>query len=162
MKKIVAALFVAMFCVLAVQAVMAEIGDEKIDIVLWDADPKAFITNALAPAKVREVELNEAIKSAKIKVDSDQLSLAIGKGGQNVRLASKLSGYQIEVDKEGMPPLVPAKEEAPISADIPLVAEEVAEVVPEVPAEAPVEEEAPVEPAASAEENTSEPPEELA
>jgi len=86
-----------------VQAVMAEIGDEKIDIVLWDADSKAFITNALAPAKVREVELDEKNKSAKIKVDSDQLSLAIGKSGQNVRLASKLTGYQIEVDKEGMP-----------------------------------------------------------
>ena len=88
-----------------VQAVMAEIGEEKIDIVLWDADPKTFITNALAPAKVREVELNEAAHAAKIKVDSDQLSLAIGKGGQNVRLASKLVGYQIEVDKEGMPPI---------------------------------------------------------
>ncbi|HAR54751.1 TPA: hypothetical protein DCR79_00450 [Patescibacteria group bacterium] len=88
-----------------VQAVMAEIGDEKIDIVLWDPDPKTFITNALAPAKVREVEIKEAEKMAKIKVDSDQLSLAIGKAGQNVRLASKLTGYQIEVDKEGMPPI---------------------------------------------------------
>lgn len=151
-----------------VQAVMAEIGDEKIDIVLWDADPKNFITNALAPAKVREVELNEAIKSAKIKVDSDQLSLAIGKGGQNVRLASKLSGYQIEVDKEGMPPLVPAGAEVPVSTDIPLVAEEAAKVTPETPAETPVETETSVAPTtpddvtASAEENTSEPPEELA
>lgn len=88
-----------------VQAVMAEIGDEKIDIVLWDPDPKVFITNALAPAKVREVEIKETAKMAKIKVDSDQLSLAIGKAGQNVRLASKLTGYQIEVDKEGMPPI---------------------------------------------------------
>ena len=88
-----------------VQAVMAEIGEEKIDIVLWDADPKTFITNALAPAKVREVELSEATHTAKIKVDSDQLSLAIGKAGQNVRLASKLTGYQIEIDKEGIPPM---------------------------------------------------------
>lgn len=88
-----------------VQAVMAEIGDEKIDIVLWDPDPKTFIVNALAPAKVREVELNEATKTAKIRVDSDQLSLAIGKAGQNVRLASKLTGYQIEIDKEGMLPI---------------------------------------------------------
>ena len=88
-----------------VQAVMAEIGDEKIDIVLWDADPKTFIINALAPAKVREVEINEALHAARIKVDSDQLSLAIGKSGQNVRLASKLTGYQIEIDKEGMPPI---------------------------------------------------------
>jgi len=86
-----------------VQAVMAEIGEEKIDIVLWDADAKQFIINALAPAKIDEVELHESAKTAKIKVASDQLSLAIGKAGQNVRLASKLTGWQIEVDKEGMP-----------------------------------------------------------
>jgi N utilization substance protein A len=86
-----------------VQAVMAEIGEEKIDIVLWDDDIKQFITNALAPAKIDEVELHEAAKTAKIKVPSDQLSLAIGKAGQNVRLASRLTGWQIEVDKEGMP-----------------------------------------------------------
>lgn len=93
-----------------VQAVMAEIGDEKIDIVLWDPDPKVFITNALAPAKVREVDIRETEKMSKIKVDGDQLSLAIGKAGQNVRLASKLTGYQIEVDKEGMPPIAITKE----------------------------------------------------
>ena len=98
-----------------VQAVMAEIGDEKIDIVLWDPDPKLFITNALAPAKVREVEIKEIERMAKIKVDSDQLSLAIGKAGQNVRLASKLTGYQIEVDKEGMPPIAITEIKAEVS-----------------------------------------------
>ncbi len=86
-----------------VQAVMAEIGEEKIDIVLWDEDSKQFIINALAPAKVDKVELDKKTKTAKIKVASDQLSLAIGKLGQNVRLASKLTTWQIEVDKEGMP-----------------------------------------------------------
>jgi len=86
-----------------VQAVMAEIGEEKIDIVLWDEDSKQFIINALAPAKVDKVELDKKTKTAKIKVASDQLSLAIGKLGQNVRLASKLTDWQIEVDKEGMP-----------------------------------------------------------
>ncbi|OGB74303.1 transcription termination factor NusA [candidate division Kazan bacterium RBG_13_50_9] len=86
-----------------VQAVMAEIGEEKIDIVLWDDDPKKFIVSALAPAKIEAVELNEETKSAKIKAAPDQLSLTIGRAGQNVRLASKLSGWQIEVDKEGMP-----------------------------------------------------------
>lgn len=86
-----------------VQAVMAEIGEEKIDIVLWDEEPKQFIINALAPAKVDEVELDKANRVAKIKVASDQLSLAIGRGGQNVRLASKLTGWQIEIDKEGIP-----------------------------------------------------------
>ncbi len=86
-----------------VQAVMAEIGEEKIDIVLWDEDIKQFIINALAPAKIDEVELDKKTQTAKIKVAADQLSLTIGKSGQNVRLASKLTGWQIEVDKEGIP-----------------------------------------------------------
>lgn len=86
-----------------VQSVMAEIGEEKIDIVLWDDDVKQFIINALAPAKIDEVELDKKTQTAKIKVAADQLSLTIGKSGQNVRLASKLTGWQIEVDKEGIP-----------------------------------------------------------
>lgn len=86
-----------------VQAVMAEIGEEKIDIVLWDEDPQQFIINALSPAKVDEVKLDKKTHIAKIKVAPDQLSLTIGRSGQNVRLASKLAGWQIEVDKEGMP-----------------------------------------------------------
>lgn len=86
-----------------VQAVMAEIGEEKIDIVLWDEDPKTFIINALSPAQIKEVILDEAAHSALIKVEDDQLSLAIGRSGQNVRLASKLTGWNIEVEKNGMP-----------------------------------------------------------
>lgn len=82
-----------------VQAVMAEIGEEKIDIVLWNEDPTQYIINALSPAKIKEVILDEANHSALIKVEDDQLSLAIGKAGQNVRLASKLTGWQIEVEK---------------------------------------------------------------
>lgn len=82
-----------------VQAVMAEIGEEKIDIVLWDENLKQYIINALSPAKIREVILDEDKRSALIKVEEDQLSLAIGKAGQNVRLASKLTGWQIEVEK---------------------------------------------------------------
>jgi transcription termination/antitermination protein NusA len=82
-----------------VQAVMAEIGEEKIDIVLWSDDVKQYIINALSPAKIKEVILDETNHSALIKVEEDQLSLAIGKAGQNVRLASKLSGWQIEVEK---------------------------------------------------------------
>ncbi len=82
-----------------VQAVMAEIGEEKIDIVLWGEDPKQYIINALSPAKIKEVVLDEENHSALIKVEEDQLSLAIGKAGQNVRLASKLTGWQIEVEK---------------------------------------------------------------
>lgn len=83
-----------------VQVVMGEIGDEKIDIVLWDEDPAKFIVNALAPAKVKEVILDERSRRALVRVDDDQLSLVIGRNGQNVRLASKLSGYQIDVEKK--------------------------------------------------------------
>lgn len=82
-----------------VNAVMSEIGEqEKIDIVIWDDEPKAFITNALSPTKVDGIELNEKDKKAVVKVPEDQLSIAIGRGGQNVRLASKLSEYEIDIE----------------------------------------------------------------
>jgi N utilization substance protein A len=88
-----------------VQSVMNEIGGEKIDIILWDEDQKTFITNALSPAKVVEIALNEEEKKATIKVPEDQLSLAIGKSGQNVRLAAKLTGWNVDIegsDKAGL------------------------------------------------------------
>lgn len=86
-----------------VQAVLAEIGDEKIDIILWDENPEQFIRNALSPAKVRSIELDEENAHANVHVDADQLSLAIGKAGQNVRLASKLTGFTLDIvrDEEG-------------------------------------------------------------
>lgn len=80
-----------------VQAVIDELGGEKIDIIEYSDDPKTFITQALAPAKVRYVELDEENKNAKVTVAQDQLSLAIGKKGQNVRLAAKLTGWNIDV-----------------------------------------------------------------
>jgi N utilization substance protein A len=80
-----------------VQAVMSEIGEEKIDIILWDEDPKTYISNALSPAKVSEIELDEAEKKARVKVAEDQLSLAIGRQGQNVRLAAKLTGWNVDI-----------------------------------------------------------------
>ncbi|MBI5357681.1 transcription termination/antitermination protein NusA [Candidatus Saccharibacteria bacterium] len=81
-----------------VNAVMSEVGEqEKIDIVVWDDDPKTFIENALSPTKVSSVELDEKEKKAVVRVPEDQLSIAIGKSGQNVRLASKLSGYEIDI-----------------------------------------------------------------
>jgi N utilization substance protein A len=80
-----------------VQAVMSDLGEEKIDIILYNEDPAAFITNALSPTKVTGVELNEDEKKAIVKVPEDQLSLAIGKQGQNVRLAAKLSGWNIDI-----------------------------------------------------------------
>jgi N utilization substance protein A len=81
-----------------VQSVMNEIGGEKIDIILWDEDPKVFIENALSPAKVLEININEEEKKAAVKVPEDQLSLAIGKSGQNVRLAAKLTGWNVDIE----------------------------------------------------------------
>ena len=81
---------------------MSEIGDqEKIDIITYDEDLKTFISNALSPTEVASVEINEKDKKATVKVAEDQLSIAIGKGGQNVRLASKLVGYDIDIESAG-------------------------------------------------------------
>src|SRR5688572_29072084 len=82
-----------------VQAVMNEIGDnEKIDIVTFSEDPIAFITNSLSPAAVQRITLDEATKHAKVQVDPEQLSIAIGRGGQNVRLAARLTGFELDIE----------------------------------------------------------------
>jgi N utilization substance protein A len=80
-----------------VQAVMSEIGEEKIDIILWNEDPKIYIANALSPAKVSEIKTDEEEKKASVTVAEDQLSLAIGRQGQNVRLAAKLTGWNVDI-----------------------------------------------------------------
>jgi len=80
-----------------VQAVIDELGGEKIDIIEWNESPAKFISNALSPAKVLHVELAEEKREARVSVPADQLSLAIGKQGQNVRLAAKLTGWKIDV-----------------------------------------------------------------
>ncbi len=80
-----------------VSTVMSELGGEKIDIIEWSADPKIFIEDALSPAKVMSVEIDEANKQANVEVSEDQQSLAIGRGGQNVRLAAKLTGWKIDI-----------------------------------------------------------------
>jgi len=80
-----------------VQAVIDELGGEKIDIIEWNDDVAKFISNALSPAKVLGVRINESKKEARVSVPVDQLSLAIGKQGQNVRLAAKLTGWKIDV-----------------------------------------------------------------
>lgn len=81
-----------------VQAVMSEIGDqEKIDIITFDDKPETFIINALSPTEVAKVEVDKTNQKAVVKVNDDQLSIAIGKGGQNVRLASKLTGFEIDI-----------------------------------------------------------------
>ncbi len=84
-----------------VTAVINELGGEKIDITEWSDDTKTFIENALSPAKVISIELNEAEKSAKVEVLPDQFSLAVGRGGQNVRLAVKLTGWKIDISSPG-------------------------------------------------------------
>ncbi len=82
-----------------VQAVMNEIGDqEKIDIITYDENVDQFIRNALSPAEVAKVEINEEEKTAKVFVAEDQQSIAIGRGGQNVRLASRLTGYELDIE----------------------------------------------------------------
>jgi N utilization substance protein A len=83
-----------------VQAVVQELRGEKIDIVPWDSDPAKFICNALAPAEIVRVVVDEERRSMEVVVPDDQLSLAIGKKGQNVRLASKLSGWHLDVTSE--------------------------------------------------------------
>lgn len=80
-----------------IQTIVAELGGEKVDLILYDEDTKQYIANALSPAKVNSIELDESAKLARVLVEEDQLSLAIGKLGQNVRLASQLTGYNIEV-----------------------------------------------------------------
>ncbi len=82
-----------------VQAVMNEVGEqEKIDIVTYDENPEQFIRNALSPAEVNRVEIDESAKKAKVFVSEDQQSIAIGRGGQNVRLASRLTGYELDIE----------------------------------------------------------------
>jgi len=83
-----------------IQAILAELGEEKIDIILWDKDDKQYIVNALSPAKVAKVTLQKKEQRAKVLVPEDQFSLAIGTGGQNVRLASKLTGWSLDFEKQ--------------------------------------------------------------
>ncbi len=83
-----------------VKNIVRELNNEKVDIIRWDPNVRNFITNALAPAKLKAFEIDEATKRVKIIVSEDQLSLAIGKRGQNARLTSKLTGWQVDVEPE--------------------------------------------------------------
>lgn len=80
-----------------VATVISELAGEKIDVIEWSADIEKFIADALSPAKVRSVIVNNEERQATVEVGTDQLSLAIGRGGQNVRLAAKLTGYRIDI-----------------------------------------------------------------
>ena len=83
-----------------VKNIVRELNNEKVDIIRWDPNVRNFITNALSPAKLKAFEIDEAHKRVKITVSDDQLSLAIGKRGQNARLTSKLTGWQVDIEAE--------------------------------------------------------------
>ncbi|MCW5551166.1 MAG: transcription termination/antitermination protein NusA [Verrucomicrobiae bacterium] len=83
-----------------VKNIVRELNNEKVDIIRWDPNVRNFITNALSPAKLKMFEIDDASKRAKIIVSEDQLSLAIGKRGQNARLTSKLTGWQVDIEAE--------------------------------------------------------------
>jgi transcription termination/antitermination protein NusA len=85
-----------------IHAIVRELNNENIDVINWTDDPYLFIQRALAPAKLSEVKLDRATRTAKVHVDTDQASLAIGRNGQNIRLASELTGFRLEIVKEGM------------------------------------------------------------
>ncbi len=111
-----------------VQAVVNELGGERIDIVPWSPDPERFAKLALAPARVARVFSDALTRTIQAVVDEDQLSLAIGRNGQNVRLASELTGWKIDLyssrewlEKGGEAPLfAPLPEEADVEVDVPL------------------------------------------
>lgn len=128
-----------------VQAVVDELRGEKIDIVRWSADNKQFITEALSPAKVASVRIDEEAKAAFVVVPDNFLSLAIGKEGQNVRLAARLTGWRIDIRSETQmsrgevpPPVAPRPAPKPVEAPAPAP-------IPVPEPEATVEEEAEVE-----------------
>jgi N utilization substance protein A len=114
-----------------VQAVVNELYGEKIDIVRWSAQPEEYITAALSPAKVMSVTINEEAKSAFVVVPDNQLSLAIGKEGQNVRLAARLTGWRIDIRSESQ---VREKHEQVLAAEAAQreAAEAIVEAAPEL------------------------------
>ncbi len=86
-----------------VKNIVRELNNEKVDIIKWDANIRTYLTNALAPAKLKSFEVDEVRKRVRILVSEDQLSLAIGKRGQNSRLTSKLTGWHVDVEAEYVP-----------------------------------------------------------
>jgi N utilization substance protein A len=83
-----------------VKNIVRELNNEKVDVIPWSSDVKAFVTKALEPAKLKSLELDEVRKRVKVLVSEDQLSLAIGKRGQNARLTARLTGWEVDIDAE--------------------------------------------------------------
>ena len=115
-----------------IQNIVSELNGEKIDVVMWDPGASVFITNALSPARVLDVELDDAEEVATVVVPDQQLSLAIGKEGQNVRLAAKLTGWRIDIKSASE-----AEAEKLAEAKLLAEAEEEVAVGEELPAEIP-------------------------
>ncbi len=122
-----------------IQTIISELGGEKIDIVLYSEDPVQYIMQAISPAKVLSVELREAEKTAQVHVAPDQYSLAIGKAGQNVRLASRLTGWKLNVEQVSAPivetSVAAEQEEAQVPSSEVAVSEQETQSVEETPAE---------------------------
>jgi len=125
-----------------VQTVINELGGEKIDIIEWNSDPKTFIANSLRPAEIENITIDEEARSASVKVAESQLSLAIGRSGQNARLAAKLTGWKIDIISstggEKTPNPKTSKEDTPETTE---------EIIEETPA---TSDEAPAKPKAKA------------
>ncbi len=116
-----------------VQAVVAELGGEKIDVIPWNDDPSAFVANALSPAQVLSVNIDTEHRIANVTVPERMLSLAIGREGQNARLAARLTGWRIDIRSDvSVAEAKAAEEAAPAAADVPVEA-----AAPEVPARKP-------------------------
>jgi N utilization substance protein A len=86
-----------------IQNIVNELGGERIDIIQWQDDPTKFVASALSPARVLNVSVDEASKTATVIVPESQLSLAIGKEGQNARLAAKLTGWRVDIKSDAAP-----------------------------------------------------------
>lgn len=103
-----------------IQNIVNELGGEKIDVVQWDEDPAKYVANALSPAQVTGVTIDDASRTAKVVVPERQLSLAIGKEGQNARLAAKLTGWRIDIKSDvGTPPPKPEAPFERVAAETP-------------------------------------------
>ena len=139
-----------------IQNVLNELGNEKIDVIQWSQDPVRFVANALSPAQVQQVEIDEEDRTATVIVDDKQLSLAIGKEGQNARLAAKLTNWRIDIkpaSQAAHEPLVKRKKPAMTvgESEESLMAVRLQEALKEAGEDAPASPESPAEPPPPAE-----------